>query len=69
MLSGVGKKFLTRIARANSAGPTRGYHQIIVDHYENPRNVGSLDKSKMNVGTGLLSPNHLFLFEVMIVDS
>lgn len=55
MLSGIGKKFLTRLARANSALPNRGYHQIIVDHYENPRNVGSLDKFKINVGTGLLS--------------
>lgn len=54
MLSGIGKKVLTRLARANSARPNRGYHQIIVDHYENPRNVGSLDKSKINVGTGEL---------------
>ncbi|MEQ2202695.1 hypothetical protein XENOCAPTIV_012650 [Xenoophorus captivus] len=26
----------------------------VVDHYENPRNVGSLDKNKKNVGTGLV---------------
>ena len=26
----------------------------MIDHYENPRNVGSLDKSKKNVGTGLV---------------
>ena len=26
----------------------------IIDHYENPRNVGSLDKNKKNVGTGLV---------------
>ena len=25
-----------------------------MDHYENPRNVGSLDKNKKNVGTGLV---------------
>jgi Fe-S cluster assembly scaffold IscU len=30
------------------------YHQNIIDHYENPRNVGSLDKLKPNVGTGLV---------------
>uniref|UniRef100_A0A3Q2PMM3 Iron-sulfur cluster assembly enzyme ISCU n=1 Tax=Fundulus heteroclitus TaxID=8078 RepID=A0A3Q2PMM3_FUNHE len=26
----------------------------VVDHYENPRNVGSLDKNKKDVGTGLV---------------
>ena len=29
-------------------------HKKIVDHYENPRNVGSLDKTSKNVGTGLV---------------
>lgn len=26
----------------------------MIDHYENPRNVGSLDKTDKNVGTGLV---------------
>lgn len=26
----------------------------VVDHYENPRNVGNLDKQSKNVGTGLV---------------
>jgi len=30
------------------------YHTNVIDHYENPRNVGSLDKNKKNVGTGLV---------------
>jgi hypothetical protein len=30
----------------------RLYHENIIDHYENPRNVGSLDKKKTTVGTG-----------------
>ncbi|XP_065324434.1 iron-sulfur cluster assembly enzyme ISCU-like isoform X2 [Gordionus sp. m RMFG-2023] len=30
------------------------YHKNVIDHYENPRNVGSLDKSEKNVGTGLV---------------
>ena len=32
----------------------RCYHKNIIDHYENPRNVGSLDKQLQNVGTGLV---------------
>ena len=32
----------------------RCYHKNIIDHYENPRNVGKLDAKKKNVGTGLV---------------
>ena len=30
------------------------YSGKVIDHYENPRNVGSLDKDAPNVGTGLV---------------
>lgn len=30
------------------------YGKKVLDHYENPRNVGSFDKSDTNVGTGMV---------------
>jgi nitrogen fixation NifU-like protein len=30
------------------------YSEKVVDHYQNPRNVGTLDKSSSEVGTGLV---------------
>jgi len=32
----------------------RYYHERVIDHYEKPRNVGSLDKNDPSVGTGLV---------------
>jgi nitrogen fixation NifU-like protein len=33
---------------------TMAYSDKVIDHYSNPKNVGTLDKSKSNVGTGLV---------------
>lgn len=47
---------LLRQGLQNSARLTtkRLYHPKVIDHYTNPRNVGSLDKKLPNVGTGLV---------------
>ncbi|WOK98518.1 hypothetical protein Cni_G07230 [Canna indica] len=62
MLSFVGKRMLGLGRRTAVAAPPaaavvaamRGYHERVVDHYNNPRNVGSFDKSDQAVGTGLV---------------
>jgi iron-sulfur cluster assembly enzyme ISCU, mitochondrial len=30
------------------------YHKNVIEHYENPRNVGSFNKNEKNIGTGLV---------------
>jgi len=42
------KRTLPTVVRA------RNYHEKVISHYENPRNVGSLNKADSDVGTGLV---------------
>jgi hypothetical protein len=60
-----------------TTGTRRAYHENIVDHYENPRNVGSLDKSDPNVGTvrfarcggGVLALTYFYLLHLFVLPS
>jgi len=46
-----GVSSLSRLALRQSAAL---YHKNVIDHYENPRNVGKLDAKSKSVGTGLV---------------
>mmetsp|Transcript_36345 Transcript_36345/g.78553 ORF Transcript_36345/g.78553 Transcript_36345/m.78553 type:complete len:150 (-) Transcript_36345:44-493(-) len=46
-----GASFLLRLPRVAAA---RAYHETLIDHYENPRNVGKLDPKRADVGTGMV---------------
>ncbi|CAI0398612.1 unnamed protein product [Linum tenue] len=60
MLRLAAHKFLGRAAAASSSSSssrpvaTRFYHENVIDHFNNPRNVGSFDKNDPAVGTGLV---------------
>jgi NifU-like protein involved in Fe-S cluster formation len=43
-----------------------GYSERVIDHFENPRNVGSLDKNDKNVGTGLVGAPACFTGDTII---
>ncbi|KAJ4749324.1 Iron-sulfur cluster assembly protein [Rhynchospora pubera] len=58
MLRLVGKRLVPQTQVQTLGTPTlrlrRRYHERVVDHYNNPRNVGSFDKEDPTVGTGLV---------------
>jgi len=43
-----------KVPAAVGAIVSRQYHAKVIDHYENPRNVGTLNKKSKTVGTGLV---------------
>ena len=46
-------KSLPKITRPTLTS-SRPYHSNVIDHFENPRNVGKLNAKAKNVGTGLV---------------
>ncbi|TKY55208.1 Iron-sulfur cluster assembly protein 1 [Spatholobus suberectus] len=50
----VGAKRVLETASLGVRVSARLYHERVVDHYDNPRNVGSFDKNDPSVGTGLV---------------
>ena len=48
------------------------YSEKVLDHYQNPKNVGTLDKSKQNVGTGLVGApecGDVMRLQIEVVDN
>lgn len=54
MLRSVSRTLPLLASRATTVTSTAKYHEKVIDHYENPRNVGSMDKNDITVGTGLV---------------
>jgi iron-sulfur cluster assembly enzyme ISCU, mitochondrial len=54
MLGRINSSVVRRALPHGRRASVRLYHENVIDHYENPRNVGSLDKKSKRVGTGLV---------------
>jgi Fe-S cluster assembly scaffold IscU len=52
-LKAIGRTVNSNLSSVNVVA-VRNYHEKVIDHYENPRNVGSMKKDDEDVGTGLV---------------
>jgi iron-sulfur cluster assembly enzyme ISCU, mitochondrial len=64
---------ITRITRnIKILNRYRLYHKRVIDHYENPRNVGSFNSKENNIGTGLVGApacGDLMKLQIKVNDS
>ncbi|KDP31091.1 hypothetical protein JCGZ_11467 [Jatropha curcas] len=54
MLRLMSKRLLGQVPPQPAQILPRFYHENVIDHFNNPRNVGSFDKNDPTVGTGLV---------------
>jgi len=54
MLRQLSRSLSPAVTSRFSLPKSASYHKNVIDHYENPRNVGTLDKNDERVGTGLV---------------
>ncbi|KAF8517857.1 FeS cluster assembly scaffold IscU [Gautieria morchelliformis] len=69
MFRSILSKTLLPAATRTSRTPTltRAYHEKVISHYEQPRNVGSLPKGDIDVGTGLVgAPAYILFFDTTL---
>ena len=45
---------LSKLKYLNIISKNRMYHKNVINHYENPKNVGTFDKNDPNVGSALI---------------
>lgn len=51
---GLSRPFKSQLSLSSPSGQLRHYHETVHDHFNNPRNVGKLDKASPNVGTAVV---------------
>ncbi len=53
-LAASSSSLLPSVLASTAGAARRAYHEKVIDHYQNPRNVGKMNKADADVGTGLV---------------